>query len=53
LDSIAEQIEKCWKDLKTWGNTVRDETRHYAEENFDRAKAVKLDIAVYEKVLGK
>jgi glycosyltransferase involved in cell wall biosynthesis len=53
LDSIAEQVERCWKDLTADLEGVRGRTRAYAEENFDRAKAAKLDIAVYEKVLGK
>lgn len=53
LDSIAEQVVRCWTDMSAAGNTVREDARKYAEENFDRAKAVKLDIAVYEKALGK
>lgn len=53
LESIAGQIELCWKDLGRAGSAIKDNTARYARENFDRAKAVKLDIAVYEKVLGK
>jgi glycosyltransferase involved in cell wall biosynthesis len=53
LDSIAEQVERCWKDLTADPEGVCGRTRAYAEGNFDRAKAAKLDIAVYEKVLGK
>jgi len=53
LDSIAEQVEKCWKDLTKKGSTLKKKSRKYAVENFDREKAVKLDIEVYEKVLGK
>jgi len=52
LDSIAEQVERCWRDLTAEGSTVSADTRAYACENFDRAKAVKLDITIYEKVLG-
>jgi len=53
LDSIAEQVERCWKDLTAEGSTTRADARAYAQAYFDRAKAIKLDIGVYEKVLGK
>ena len=32
LDSIAEQVERCWKDLTAEGSTVREDTRKYARE---------------------
>jgi glycosyltransferase involved in cell wall biosynthesis len=53
LDSIAEQIEKCWKDLTKEGSTVKEDCIKYAQENFNREKAVLGDIEVYKKVLGK
>jgi glycosyltransferase involved in cell wall biosynthesis len=52
LNSIAEQVERCWNDLNKPDSTVREDARAYAQANFDRAKAVKLDIEVYKKVLG-
>jgi glycosyltransferase involved in cell wall biosynthesis len=52
LDSIASKVDKCWKDLTAEGSTLRADTRAYAQEHFDRSKAVKLDIEVYKKVLG-
>ena len=51
LDSIAEQIERCWKDLNKEGNQVMEETRRYARKNFDRAEAVKRYVELYNKVL--
>ena len=52
LDSIAEQVVKCWQDLSAKGSKVKVKTKRYAEKNFDRSKEVLKDIAVYEKVLG-
>jgi len=53
LDSIAEQIHKCWKDLTKEGSTLRQDTLKYANENFDRAKEVKKYVKLYEELLGK
>jgi len=53
LDSIASQVSRCWKDLQKPDMQVYCKARNYAVKHFDRKKAVKLDIAVYEKVLGK
>ena len=53
LDSIAEQVVKCWEDLSAKGSRVKRNTKKYAEKHFDRSKEVLKDIAVYEKVLGK
>jgi glycosyltransferase involved in cell wall biosynthesis len=53
LDSIAEQVERCWADLMTPGSTVREDTRKYATENYDRAKHVKAYKKLYEDLLGK
>ncbi len=52
LDSIAEQIERCWNDLRAPGSTLREDTRAYAREHYDRAKEVLKYKALYEKVLN-
>jgi glycosyltransferase involved in cell wall biosynthesis len=52
LDSITEQVERCWKDLTASNSTVREETRRYATENYDREKQVPKYIELYGKVLG-
>ncbi len=51
--SIAEQIERCWKDLKADGSTLREDTLKYAQENFHRGKYVKQYVALYEELLSK
>jgi glycosyltransferase involved in cell wall biosynthesis len=51
LDSIAEQVERCWKDIHQDGSQVREETRRYARKNFDRAVSVKKYVELYKKVL--
>jgi glycosyltransferase involved in cell wall biosynthesis len=53
LDSIAEQVERCWNDLSKPGSTVREDTMKYATENYDREKEVKKYVALYEKVMEK
>jgi glycosyltransferase involved in cell wall biosynthesis len=53
LDSIAEQVERCWNDLKKEGSTVKEETRKYAQEHYDREKEVKKYIELYNKLLEK
>jgi len=53
LHSIAEQIERCWKDLTIEKSTLRADTIAYAKENFDRGKHVKTYIELYKKLLGK
>ena len=52
LDSIAEQVERCWKDLTAEGSTLRQDTINYANENYDREKAVKKYVELYTKVLN-
>jgi glycosyltransferase involved in cell wall biosynthesis len=52
LDSIAEQVERCWKDLTAEGSQVIEETRRYARKHFDRAESVKEFVKLYQKVLG-
>jgi glycosyltransferase involved in cell wall biosynthesis len=51
LDSIAEQIERCWKEMSKKGNTVRKDTLTYAKQNFDRAKYIPQYVELYEKTL--
>jgi len=51
LDSIAEQIHKCWKDLSRDGSTLRQDTINYANENFDRAKEIKKYVKLYQDLL--
>jgi glycosyltransferase involved in cell wall biosynthesis len=53
LDSIAEQVERCWKDLSAPGSTLREDTKKYAKENFDRGKYVKQYIELYNELLSK
>lgn len=53
LHSIAEQIERCWKDLTAKKSTLKADTIAYAKENFDRSKHVKTYIELYKQLLGK
>ncbi|KPJ63739.1 hypothetical protein AMJ44_14050 [candidate division WOR-1 bacterium DG_54_3] len=53
LDSIAEQIYRCWKDLSAEEGTLKQDTLKYANENFDRAKEVKKYVKLYEELMGK
>lgn len=53
LHSIAEQFERCWADLTAEGSTLREDTKKYALENFDRAKWVKEYVALYNELLEK
>lgn len=53
LDSIAEQVIRCWDDLSAPGSDLRERTRAYALENFDRGKEVKKYVALYEELKGK
>lgn len=53
LHSIAEQIERCWNDLKAPDSTLKEDTVKYARENFDRGKEVKKYVALYEELIGK
>lgn len=50
--SIAEQIERVWVDLTKEGSTLKEYTRQYARDHFDRAKYVPQYIELYEKLLG-
>ena len=53
LDSIAEQVVRCWRDMTAEGNTVREDTKAYARENFDRGKEVKKYIKLYKDLIEK
>jgi glycosyltransferase involved in cell wall biosynthesis len=48
LDSIAEQIERCWNDLNT--TDLKNETIEYAQKNYDRAVHVKKYVELYQKL---
>ena len=52
IQSIADQLERCWNDLQAPGSTLREETKQYAKDNFDRKKHVATYIKMYEKLLG-
>ena len=51
LHSIAEQIERCWKDLSAPRSTLKKDTIAYAREHFDRGKEVKKYVALYESII--
>jgi len=53
LDSIAQQIEQCWKDLNNPKKKVREDVRRYAKEHFDRAKYIPEYVKLYQEVLDK
>jgi glycosyltransferase involved in cell wall biosynthesis len=53
IDSIAEQVEKCWNALIKEGSVVRKNTLQYANDNFDRGKEVKKYVELYTKLLEK
>jgi glycosyltransferase involved in cell wall biosynthesis len=53
LDSIADQVEKCWKALTKEGSVLRQQTLQYAKDNFDREKEVKKYVELYAKLLEK
>jgi glycosyltransferase involved in cell wall biosynthesis len=53
LDSIAQQIDQCWKDLNDPKKTVRKDVIKYAREHFDRAKYIPEYVKLYQEVLDK
>jgi glycosyltransferase involved in cell wall biosynthesis len=53
LHSIAEQIERCWKDLTAEGSTLREDTMKYAREEFHREKHIPKYVELYTELLGK
>jgi glycosyltransferase involved in cell wall biosynthesis len=50
LDSIAEQIAKCWHDLSKKGSRLRKDTMDFARRHFSRAKHVKKYIELYQNL---
>ena len=50
LNSIAEQIERCWKDLNDPKKKLREKTIAYAKKNFSREIEVKKYVKLYEKL---
>ena len=50
LESIAEQVEKCWNDLEAPGSTLREDTIKYAQEHFNREIEVQKSIDIYNIV---
>lgn len=53
INSIADTIIRCWKDLSNPKNNLRKETIAYAKENFDRAKEVKKYVKLYQELKDK
>jgi len=53
LDSIAQQIERCWKDLKRPNSTLKGDVAKYAKTNFDRSKEVKKYVKLYQQLMEK
>ena len=51
LESIAEQVERCWNDLNDSSKTVREDNIAYARENYDRGKQVKIYVQLYQYLL--
>ena len=53
LDSIAEQVARCWEDLSKPGSTLRQDTIDFARKYFDRGKEVKKYVELYKTLLGR
>jgi len=53
LDSLAEQVQKCWTDLVLDKAGVKRKTKAYAVKNFDRGKEVKKYVALYKELMEK
>ena len=53
LDSIAEQVKKCWRDLTAKGSTLKQDTIKFAKEHFDRGKEVKKYVKLYNDLKDK
>ena len=53
IESIAEQIVKCWEDLTADGSTLKQDTIKYARKHFDRSKEVKKYIKLYKSLLTR
>lgn len=53
LDSIAEQVIKCWEDLSKPESTLRQDTIDFAYKYFDRSKEVKKYVELYQILMEK
>jgi len=53
LDSIAEQISRCWKDIQKDPTVMGKEVKKYAAQHFDRGVHVKQYVRLYEELLGR
>lgn len=53
LDSIAEQISRCWKDIQKDPSAMQKKIKKYAAQHFDREVYVKQYIRLYESLLGR
>ena len=51
LNSIAELIERCWKDIQEDPTAVGKKAKKYAARNFDRKEHVKKYVQLYENLL--
>lgn len=51
LNSIAEQIKKCWDDLTDSRKKVKQKTVDYAYKNFDRGIHVKKYVKLYQGLM--
>lgn len=52
LNSIAEQVERCWSDLTKEGSDLVERTKKFARDNFDRAKETKKYVSLYKELMG-
>ena len=50
LNSIAEQVARCWKDLNNPKKKLREKTIEYAYKHYNRADKVKEYVKLYEKL---
>ena len=50
LNSIAEQLARCWKDLQNSKKKLREKTIEYAHKHFNRAVYVKEYVKLYERL---
>lgn len=53
LDSIADQITRCWQDLSREGSTLKKKTMDYAKRYFDRGKEIKKYVKLYRQLMEK
>jgi len=53
LNSIAGQMNRCWKDITESKDKVREVSMKFAEENFNRAVEVEKHIKLYEELSKK